>query len=208
MTRFLRRRTGPSFTVPLDEDHLEYLVWRLNRSPKIDPTEALDEKTSKELSQLIADILTVERLAADKDSYNRSGLMVGGGELDGLLKKLMKQLNSVKWSPWILHPSTKRRTMYCWSSNSEGDWNDLAGEIFVLASYGMLDYIRRCVNCNKWFLASRRDQRFCCDICRVSHFKRTPEGRARNRAYMRTYRAQPSKREEGRRDKTIRKKGR
>jgi hypothetical protein len=213
MNRFLQRRAGPSFPVPLDDDYIQLLVSLLNGNLGIDPAEALDEKTSEALGQLINDLLTFERMAADENNYSRGfggGFRAASGNLHlgrlvgeprTLLNKLNNQLATIKWTPEIL--STLGKTMYILNTAGGGDWNSLAGQIFVLASYGKLDNLRRCAHCNKWLFAPRGHKRFCSTGCRVSHFKKTPEGRARNREYMRMYRAQPSNREAGRRDKAI-----
>lgn len=206
MRRILRTKSGPSFAVPLDQGNLNFIVGQLNRSPWIGD-DLTDEKTSRALGDLITDLLRFEQMTTEKRHYNRLGLF-GGEEPSTLLESLGKRLATVKWGPHILGPGPGRKAMYFWESAVSGDWSFYAGHIFVLASYGLLDYLRRCRNCGKWVVASRRDQRFCSGACRVSHFKKTPEGRARNREYMRRYRAQSSKRAEGRRDRTARSKGR
>jgi hypothetical protein len=171
-----------------------------------------DRATAELLGQLILDFIDLSRMAKDKEYVDNRGRFVGS-KLRALWEKIRFQLGSVRWTPYLFPPSEKRGLVYLWAPAAQAprelDTSQYAGIIFNLAARGgMLEKVRRCRNCKKWFFASRGIHRFCSVNCRVAFYRKTPQGRARNREYMRNYRDSPFKREEGRRDKAIRRKRR
>jgi hypothetical protein len=170
-----------------------------------------DRATAERLGQLILDFVDLSRMAAEKEYVDSQGRFVGS-KLRALWEKIHSQLGSVTWTPYLFPPSEKRGLVYVWAPAAQAprevDTSQYAGIIFNLAARGVLEKVRRCRNCKTWFFASRCIRRFCSVNCRVAHWRKTPQGRLRNRDYMRHYRAQPSEREKGRRDKANRTKGR
>jgi len=65
--------------------------------------------------------------------------------------------------------------------------SEAVGMLVSLAADGLLDRIRRCGwrGCEKWFIASRRDQRFCSESCKRKHQRSSPEFKAHRAEYMR-----------------------
>jgi hypothetical protein len=52
----------------------------------------------------------------------------------------------------------------------------------------LLELLRPCTDCKKWFFAAREWQKFCSKRCRDQHYSSSPEGRATRASYMRGYR--------------------
>jgi len=67
-----------------------------------------------------------------------------------------------------------------------------------LAEDGRLRLIRECETCGRWFLAHRPSPkyRFHSNACRDKYWRKTPEGKAKRRDFMRGYRERLKKREE------------
>lgn len=54
-----------------------------------------------------------------------------------------------------------------------------------MAETGMLDRVRQCEWCKRWFVASRSDRRFCKEPCKRKHQSSSPEFKAQRAEYMR-----------------------
>ena len=67
---------------------------------------------------------------------------------------------------------------------SEGD---AIGMIVHMANEGTLDLFKRCAwrECQRWFVASRRDKRFCNESCKRRHQGSSAEFKEERRKYMR-----------------------
>jgi hypothetical protein len=57
-------------------------------------------------------------------------------------------------------------------------------EVMEILKAGMIDRLRRCLNCTDWFYAERKDQKYCCTKCRRHAFNTSPEQRRANREYQ------------------------
>jgi hypothetical protein len=69
----------------------------------------------------------------------------------------------------------------------------LSGMIVDLATNGLLDRVRRCSHCQKWFFAKRADRFFCSAAHRQAVYKSTPEFKAKaSKAQVIYYREQLS----------------
>jgi hypothetical protein len=82
-------------------------------------------------------------------------------------------------NPWSGDP--KKRALILWTFLSI---------IHDLAVDGQLRRVRECDCCHRWFFAYRTHSRFrfCKRACRVKHWRASPEGKAKRRAFMRKYR--------------------
>lgn len=72
--------------------------------------------------------------------------------------------------------------------------SEAVGMLVSLAAEGQLYRIKHCDwrECEKWFIASRRDQRFCSEPCKRRHQRSSPEFKAHRAEYMRNrYRSSP-----------------
>ncbi len=58
------------------------------------------------------------------------------------------------------------------------------GAICLLMRYGLLDRVRQCQRCSRWFFATRSDNKSCSRKCGA---KRTDEAREAKRLYMKEY---------------------
>jgi hypothetical protein len=67
--------------------------------------------------------------------------------------------------------------------------------LLSLAGWSALDWVRQCLNCQRWFVKSRSDRQFCSDQCLQDHHvaQRDPKEQA---AYMRDYRKKKKEREQ------------
>jgi hypothetical protein len=65
--------------------------------------------------------------------------------------------------------------------------SEAVGMLVSLAADGLLDRIRQCGwrECEKWYIASRRDQRFCSEPCKRKHQRSSPQFKAHRAEYMR-----------------------
>lgn len=62
------------------------------------------------------------------------------------------------------------------SSNSlEMTESNAIGMIVDLANLGMLDLLKRCQECQRWFIASRKDRQFCTEPCKRRYQQSSPE---------------------------------
>jgi hypothetical protein len=83
-------------------------------------------------------------------------------------------------------PPEGSRIRVVWWTNDELSAVIVASAALVQAR--ALHLVRPCHNCRRFFFARRADAEFCSNNCRVTHWKHTPEGRAKHAAYMRKYR--------------------
>jgi hypothetical protein len=163
----------------------------------LDLNEMEDRAVAESLGQLICDFMNLSRMAKEKEYVDDQGRLVGSKPRE-LWKKIQSQLGTVTWSPYLFPPSKKRGLQYIWAPQGSArvEISQYVGIIFNLAARGMLTRIRRCRNCEKWLLASRGIHRFCSVNCRVLYYRRTPQGRIRNKKYMQGYRARQKRRDQ------------
>lgn len=162
------------------------------------------DKGFRQLGQLVNDLQDILCLARQKEHRDRDGRLTGSRAVT-LFHTINSRLRRVKWSPYLFSGPKKGLTLDWGSRNSRlGDTTDFgAGTIFNLATAGLhanpdgdwrtlilLMKVRRCSHCKKWFLAKKRDHVNCFVNCRVARYRHTPEGREKNRNYMRWYREQ------------------
>jgi hypothetical protein len=87
--------------------------------------------------------------------------------------------------------SSKRRkpSPLKWEWWPRGDFAAKAAyQVVRLEENGLLESLRPCAICNKWFFAAKEWQTFCSTRCRGQHYSNSPEGRATRASYMRGYR--------------------
>ena len=58
-----------------------------------------------------------------------------------------------------------------------------------LGRAGLLSLVRKCPNCRRWFVAKRKNQRFCKSSCWRKKYLKSAHGRAQRAKQMRRYRA-------------------
>src|SRR5579862_3553343 len=95
-----------------------------------------------------------------------------------------------RWTfEWMLAPT--------WDPMKRPYWLQLL-TIRHLAEDGRLKRVRECETCGRWFFAHRPSAkyRFHSSACRDSYWRKTPEGRAKRRNFMRGYRQRLKRREE------------
>ena len=159
------------------------------RALVLDLNEMEDRSVAESLGQLICDFVELSRLMKDKQYLDNRSRMFGSKPRE-LWQKILNQLGQATWSPRLFPPSDNHGLHYVWMPNSSGreEVNRYVGTIFNLAALGLLGQIRSCRHCRKWFLTSKGIHRFCSVNCRVSYYRKTDLGRARNRKYMQQYR--------------------
>jgi hypothetical protein len=193
MNRKLHTQTGLPLMPAGDAGSGLWLVDELN--------EMENRAKAERIGQLVNKLKTMIRFARKKQ-YISHGQMVGSKAIS-LWKNLNAELADVKLSPYLLPPSKGERLSFHWGDVSgppEDHSQYMRAVIFNLGAEGLLWRVRQCRNCEKWIYALRSNLWFCNVNCRVSHYQKTPQGRARNREYMRRYRAQPHTKLEGRKD--------
>ena len=76
---------------------------------------------------------------------------------------------------------------------SDGDRRSAASAICALTRYGLLDRIRQCLRCEKWFFAVKSDSKYCSRSCQT---RPTEQYRATKREYAKRRYWEERKRDE------------
>jgi hypothetical protein len=72
----------------------------------------------------------------------------------------------------------------------------LAGSLLLhMATGGLLRFFVDCPTCGKWFIARRKNQRFCSQGCREKNFRSSDAGKAKRARYMQGYRERLKRRD-------------
>jgi hypothetical protein len=61
-------------------------------------------------------------------------------------------------------------------------------DVVMLGQRGLLDRLRRCLDCESWFWARIRHKQFCSVKCQQAHYKSSPKWKEHRRKYMQEYR--------------------
>jgi len=82
----------------------------------------------------------------------------------------------------LLRPASERRPGF---NMTEGD---AVGMVLDMTRLGVLNLLKRCGECERWFIASRGDRQFCTEPCKRKHQQSSPEFKEKrrqvsNRAY-------------------------
>lgn len=101
---------------------------------------------------------------------------------------------SIEWRTryivrFVPPPSEGSRIHVIWWASDQ--LSAVTAAVAILLHARALHLVRPCHTCKQFFFARRADALFCCGNCRVTHWKRTPEGKEKHKAYMRQYRLNP-----------------
>ena len=127
-------------------------------------------------------------------------ILVSIGEWAKRKKELDKQFARYRARPMLIMnvevapgatPFKRKRKMgitrFQWSlGNAPHEAAALAA--LHLAEDNLLDRVRQCLRCSKWFYARVRHQRNCSTVCQQSYYRSAEEWKAHRREYMRRYR--------------------
>jgi len=120
--------------------------------------------------------------------------------LNRVLTELDKTAARYKWHPriWTLgyHDSAFFIGTDWKARNADEHWENYSVWFLCSQRNGeLLDYFRRCRECNKWFFAVTHHQIYCSDKCRKRFASHSEEFRNVRREYMRNYRKQEEARD-------------
>jgi hypothetical protein len=111
-------------------------------------------------------------------------------DMAALIGKVNSQLISCLRYPQLSMVSSRPNS----SSDIMGfDWSTRQGDpdavsyVLDLAPKGYVQRVRQCSECEKWFYARVKDQRFCSQRCQQKFHTTSEKGKARRREYMREY---------------------
>ena len=120
--------------------------------------------------------------------------------LDRVLTELDKAAARYRWHPRIWTAGYGDSDFVIgtgWQArNTDEHWENYS--IWFLCSQRngeLLDYFRRCRECNKWFFAVTAHQIYCSDGCRKRSSSHSEEFKNARREYMRKYRKQEKSRD-------------
>ena len=126
--------------------------------------------------------------------------------LNRVLTELDKTVARYKWHPkiWTLgyHDSPFFLGTDWKARNADEHWENYSVWFLCSQRNGeLLDYFRRCRECNKWLFAVTPHQIYCSDKCRKRFASRSEEFRNARREYMRNYRKQEESRDRAAKDR-------
>jgi hypothetical protein len=96
-----------------------------------------------------------------------------------------KRLSKCAGYPQLVTP-TADSWILKWSGDRDAD-AALSYEVARLAGSGLLQRVRKCPGCTKWFYARYLHQKFCTGDCKHRHYNVSDAGKAQRRKYMREY---------------------
>lgn len=70
------------------------------------------------------------------------------------------------------------------STVAEGD---AVEKLLRLLKENKLDWLRRCLGCDRWFVAGRKDQNCCNVLCRHKKYEQTPKFKEKRKAWRKKY---------------------
>lgn len=96
--------------------------------------------------------------------------------------------------PWVLRASVairgNSRTLSFYqfpAPGAEHQGQTWLKYIVQLMGAGVLDRLRRCCHCRKWFYANRPKKRYCSKAHYLAHYRAIPEHKKENRKYQHKY---------------------
>jgi hypothetical protein len=150
----------------------------------------------EKLERLVHDMTSLDRLLASV-GYPQNLESVKNLKLRNTASALKARIDQY-WSEFTYRASPDLPAQSGWGINLQ--WqvtkDSPKGTVYIVGLYifegafrGLLRHISQCKSCNQWFVALRKDQKFCSGKCREKTFRGSSDGKAKRAAYMRRYRA-------------------
>jgi hypothetical protein len=162
---------------------------------------AATEPSLQTTSENIAQVAT--QLTAMTKDVSRRFSAIGGPKISAKERARIRAEDEEKLNRFnaLLLPHTWSLELVGWNNNNKGgravpvfvDMPNLASNatymsmLIQLARAGLLDRLRKCAGCGKWFFARKPWGEFCSTACRKEKFRSTPEYQQENREFQRDY---------------------
>ena len=194
--RGLREEKSSAARIPASETTARSLIYRLNLKRY---SSKADIQRVREITQLIDDIHEADRIAARTNYSIDIAPKMLLGERRYRLRELLERIEAVarkaRMSVQLWYP-TKTGWHSGWNYWFPGIRRSTNVQLLFdirhvcdLAAAGLIERVRRCKLCGRWYFARRDHQEFCSAQCREKNYRSGGQGRTARAAYMRRYRA-------------------
>jgi hypothetical protein len=117
------------------------------------------------------------------------GASLHSKEFSRLVDRMNRLLRRYRWTPYLYVGEDGGWVMQRIHRGSDSfEFNCAAVHCLIeLVKSGLLDHVRSCQHCAKWFYAKFKHQHSCSQKCRELHHRNSEAFRASRREYMRRY---------------------
>jgi hypothetical protein len=153
--------------------------------------------------KLLNEILRIEEQARENHGWTRPvvgqlrklgiGIVFAHGKRDTvehLMADLKRRLRPYRGFPTVSHIAiTGRPKISFFVTNKKIELSETGAlnGLFSLADQGLLDRVRQCQKCNRWFFARFDHQRSCSEKCRIKYFRSSEKWKEHRRKKMKEY---------------------
>jgi hypothetical protein len=141
----------------------------------------------EKLLKIVRDMVAIEEASLISDSSSRRA------QLKSREASLRKQLSVLRFKLDLFFFSRRSSWDTIWTLKAPGGGANRTptwlafDNLLKLAAEGRLNRLRQCGQCQKWFYAKLRTQKFCSFKCQQKNYTQSPEWKEHRRKYMQRY---------------------